>query len=154
MQFLALFYQWCSVQADWERCNFWPYFVCGAPNGPPVQADSGKVQFLAFFCQWCSKWSTCTGRQWKSAIFGPILSVVLQMVHLYRLTDKSAIFCPILSVVLQMVHLYRQTEEKCNFWPYSSSGAPNGPPVQADRGKVQFLALFCLWCSRWSTCTA
>ena len=37
-----------------------------------------------------------------------------------------------------MVPLYRLTGEKCNFCTYIVSGAPNGPPIQGDWGKVQW----------------
>ena len=53
-----------------------------------------------------------------------------------------------------MVPLYRLTSKKCNFCTYIVSGAPNGPPIQADWGKVQILAKLCLWCSKWSTYAA
>ena len=109
-----------------KKCNFCTYIVIGAPNGPPIQGNLGKVQFLHLHCSWCSKWSPYTG--WLA---------------------KCAISAPTLSVVLQMVPLYRVIGEKCNFCTYFVTGAPNGPPIQGDWGKVQFLHLHCQWCSKW-----
>ena len=40
-----------------------------------------------------------------------------------------------------MVPLYMLTGKKCNFCTYIVSGAPNGPSIQGDLGKVQFLHL-------------
>ena len=85
-----------------EKCNFCTYFVTGAPNGPPIQADG------------------------KSAISAPTVSVVLQMVPHTCWLARSAISVPTLSVVLQMVPLYNLywlTEEKCNFCTYFLTGA-------------------------------
>ena len=52
-----------------------------------------------------------------------------------------------------MVPLYMVIGEKCNFCTYIVGGAPNGPSIQADFQKVQFLHLHYQWCSKWSTYT-
>ena len=110
-----------------RRAPFWKK----GPEGPLIfTAFHEKCNFCTYFFHWCSKWSPYTGWLAKSAISAPTLSVVLQMVHLYRLTG-----------------------EKCNFCTYIVSGAPNGPSIQGDWGKVQFLHLHCNWCSKWSPYT-
>ena len=125
-----------------EKCNFCTYIVSGAPNGPPIQGDWGKVQFLHLYCNWCSKWSPYTGWLEKSAISAPTLSVVLQMVPLYRLTGGKGNF-----------RTYIVTGAPNGDWGKVVTGAPNGPPIHADWQKVQFLHLICYCCSKWSPYT-
>ena len=77
-----------------ERYNFFGPTLLLVLKVVPSTGWLMKSQFLAPLCHWYSKWFSCTCWLWKSAIFGPTLSLVLWMVPLYRLTG-----------------------EKCNFWP-------------------------------------
>ena len=47
----------------------------------------------------------------------------------------------------------RHLAKSAIFGPIFSSGPPNGPPLQADWWKVQFLALICQWATKWSHLT-
>ena len=134
-----------------EKCNFCTYIVTGAPNGPPIHGDWGKVQFLHLHCQWCSKWSTYTGWLEKSAISAPTLLLVLQMVPLYRVIGEKCNFCTYFVTGAPNGPLYMLTGGKCNFCTYIALSNVHRPPIQADWGRVQFLHLLCYWCSKWST---
>ena len=136
-----------------KRCNFCTYIVAGAPNGPPIHGDWETVQFLHLYCRWCSKWSLYTGWLGKSAISAPILSVVLQMVSLDSVIGEKCNFCTYIVTGVPNGPLYMMTGKKCNFCTYIVAGAPNGPPIHGDWGKVQFLHLYCRWCSKWSLYT-
>ena len=117
-----------------RRAPFWKK----GPEGPLIfTAFHEKCNFCTYFFHWCSKWSPYTGWLAKSAISAPTLSVVLQMVHLYRLTDKRAIFGKKLSLVLHLVPLY---------WLIGKS-AIFGKKLSLV---LQFLHLPCYWCSKWS----
>ena len=68
-----------------------------------------------------------TGRMLKSAIFGPTLSVVQQMVLTTGLLWKSEIVWPFFVSDAPNGPAHRLTSEKGNIWSYFVSVAPNGP---------------------------
>ena len=121
------------------------------------------MQFQHLLCYWSSKWSPYTCWLVKSAISAPTLSVVLQMVPLYRLTGGKCKSCskflkfPYFGHTLQLGHQMVPHTGWLLKWPHFvptlslSHRMIPWSPVQrliveiAYWLKVQFLCFYVIW---------